>query len=320
MFLLSFGLLLVGYLIIDVLERFQTFAHYQAETAMVLQFYAARLPLLVSRVVPMALLLATALTVSELSAHKELIGMRACGVSVARALTPILLIAAILTPVYFAFNEYIVPHSTALANKIQHVKIKKRGGQDTPQPLMIWYRAGTHIYHATQIEHIRGEEQELSIYELGPNGLPLSRTDALAARHVGNGVWELVDAVRIEISEHGLRQTPAERFVQLGEAPNTNIQTKELGVSRLAHEIQNAEVSGYIAACMCLRLFCRRGRMLAYPKELRVRVVNANENGDGTIEEISALFGVGSTFVKKMLRWHRAGEDLAHCCQDLVGA
>ena len=51
--------------------------------------------------------------------------------------------------------------------------------------------------------------------------------------------------------------------------------------------------------------------MLAYPKELRIRVVNAIENGDGTIAEISALFGVGPTFIKKMLRWHRAGEDLA---------
>jgi transposase len=51
--------------------------------------------------------------------------------------------------------------------------------------------------------------------------------------------------------------------------------------------------------------------MFAYPKELRIRVVNAIENGDGTIAEISALFGVGPTFVKQMLRWHRAGEDLA---------
>jgi len=51
--------------------------------------------------------------------------------------------------------------------------------------------------------------------------------------------------------------------------------------------------------------------MLAYPKELRVRVVNAVENGEGTIAEISRLFGVGPTFVKKMLRLHRAGEDLA---------
>jgi transposase len=51
--------------------------------------------------------------------------------------------------------------------------------------------------------------------------------------------------------------------------------------------------------------------MLAYPKELRIRVVNAVENGDGTLAEISTLFGVGLTFVKKMLRLHRAGEDLA---------
>jgi transposase len=40
-------------------------------------------------------------------------------------------------------------------------------------------------------------------------------------------------------------------------------------------------------------------------------VVNAIEHGAGTIAEISALFGVGPTFVKKMLRLHRAGEDLA---------
>ena len=53
------------------------------------------------------------------------------------------------------------------------------------------------------------------------------------------------------------------------------------------------------------------GSMFAYPKELRIRVVNAIETGDGTIAEISALFGVGPTFIKKMLRWHRAGEDLA---------
>lgn len=51
--------------------------------------------------------------------------------------------------------------------------------------------------------------------------------------------------------------------------------------------------------------------MRAYPKELRVRVVNAVENGEGTIGEISQLFGVGPTFVKKMLRLHRAGADLA---------
>jgi transposase len=48
-----------------------------------------------------------------------------------------------------------------------------------------------------------------------------------------------------------------------------------------------------------------------YPKELRTRVVAAVEQGDMTIGEVAEIFSGGMTFVKKMLRRQRAGEDLA---------
>lgn len=51
--------------------------------------------------------------------------------------------------------------------------------------------------------------------------------------------------------------------------------------------------------------------MVPYPKELRTRVVAAVEQGDLTIGEVARVFSVGVTFVKKMLRLQRAGEDLA---------
>ena len=51
--------------------------------------------------------------------------------------------------------------------------------------------------------------------------------------------------------------------------------------------------------------------MRPYPKELRSRVVAAVEQGELTIADIAGVFSVGLTFVKKMLRLHRAGEDLA---------
>ena len=50
--------------------------------------------------------------------------------------------------------------------------------------------------------------------------------------------------------------------------------------------------------------------MRPYPKELRVRVVAAVEQGEYSLSEIASLFGVGITFVKKMMRLHRAGDDL----------
>jgi transposase len=51
--------------------------------------------------------------------------------------------------------------------------------------------------------------------------------------------------------------------------------------------------------------------MAPYPKELRIRVVVAVEQGKMTIGAVAAVFSVGMTFVKKMLRLQRAGEDLA---------
>ena len=50
--------------------------------------------------------------------------------------------------------------------------------------------------------------------------------------------------------------------------------------------------------------------MAPYPKELRVRVVAAVEAGSFSIPEIARIFQVGVTFIKKMLKLHRAGDSL----------
>ena len=50
--------------------------------------------------------------------------------------------------------------------------------------------------------------------------------------------------------------------------------------------------------------------MRAYSLDLRQKVVAAVERGDSTIEEVASSFGVGQTFVKKMLRQHRETGDL----------
>lgn len=50
--------------------------------------------------------------------------------------------------------------------------------------------------------------------------------------------------------------------------------------------------------------------MKAYSLDFRCVVINAYESGEGTIEAVAEQFGVGTAFVKKMLRRHRAGESL----------
>ena len=50
--------------------------------------------------------------------------------------------------------------------------------------------------------------------------------------------------------------------------------------------------------------------MAPYPTELRVRVVAAVEESGVSIPEAARIFQVSLTFIKKMLKLHRAGESL----------
>ncbi|MBW2714752.1 MAG: LptF/LptG family permease, partial [Deltaproteobacteria bacterium] len=87
--MISFAILLVAYLLIDIMERLAWFSRYHATGIEILHFYAVRVVLLASRVVPMSLLVATALTVSLLAVEGELIGMRSCGIPAPTALLPV---------------------------------------------------------------------------------------------------------------------------------------------------------------------------------------------------------------------------------------
>lgn len=51
--------------------------------------------------------------------------------------------------------------------------------------------------------------------------------------------------------------------------------------------------------------------MKAYSLDLRQKVLAAALRGDRTVAEVAASFGVGTTFVGKVLSLHRAGADLA---------
>ena len=51
--------------------------------------------------------------------------------------------------------------------------------------------------------------------------------------------------------------------------------------------------------------------MRAYSLDLRQKVLAAALRGDRTIREVASLFGVGTSFVNKLLDLHRRGQDIA---------
>jgi LPS export ABC transporter permease LptG len=244
--LLTFAVLVVAYLLIDIMERLDWFARYRASGIEIVRFYGARIPLLASRVVPMSLLVATALTVSLLAVEGELIGMRSSGIPAPRALLPVLVIALFVVPAYFALNNVVVPRTNALADELKQSEIKESYYAQLAEARKeaVWYRAGDQVLEAERFDPDRGVARKLAIYHIGGDGLPVSRVDAVSARHIGHGEWRLKEPRRIVLEDGVVREMSGPRYATLGEALPARVDTMHLSVAALGREIAEVEADG----------------------------------------------------------------------------
>jgi len=248
----AFGVLLTAYLLIDVMERLDWFARFQASGLEVARFYMARLPLLASRIVPMALLVGTALVVSLLAVEGELMGMRACGIPAPRALLPVLVFSVLVAPGYFLLRNVVVPRTNALADELKQTEIKadfyRRFAEQ--QKMDVWHRSGNRVLEAARFDPEYGDARNLTIYEIGEGGFPVSRSDARAARHIGRGIWRLSDSRRLEVRDSKVIEVPAHTYANLGEALPADVDTMHLSVGALSKEIMAVEEDGYDATAL----------------------------------------------------------------------
>lgn len=232
--LLCFAALLAAYFVIDLLDNLKWFTKYSSTPDEVLRFYVARLPLLAARVIPMALLVAAALTLSLLGVNGELVAMRACGVPTSRIVAPVLMACIVAAVVYHPLANDLVPRANARASQIKQTEIKDRGSVQ----VSLWSLSGDRLLEAERLDPMAGTATGVVLYELGPDGLPRFRTQARRALHVGDGNWSLVEPARFEIGASGIRQVPAETIAQLGEGSVVEVEGEHLAVADLRHEIR----------------------------------------------------------------------------------
>jgi len=240
--LLAFAALLAAYLLVDFFDNLQWFTKYHSTLDEVTRFYAARLPLLASRVFPVALLVASSLTVSLLAAGGELIALRACGISSLRIVGPILVLCGVLAAGYWVVADQVLPRTNSLAQHIKRTEIKDQGRLRGSA----WYRTGDKLYQAEQLDPLLGIARGVVMYQLDKEGMPLSRTDAPLARYIGGGVWRLIDPVRIDLGPV-LSVEPVKAFAELGEGLPAQLEPGNLSIEELRQEIREVEAGGYDA-------------------------------------------------------------------------
>jgi lipopolysaccharide export system permease protein len=159
----------------------------------ILHYISMRIPQLVARFLPYAVLLATLITFSGLSQNSEVISMKAAGLSAHQILAPMILSTLAIAGGHFLFNDMVVAPGTAKLKQWQAVKYGPIP-TDSGTKANVWVREGQDLINAGTVTGTGNATllSDVAVYLRANNGLR-QVIRAPSGRYV-NGAWQLQNA------------------------------------------------------------------------------------------------------------------------------
>ena len=194
MLCICLGAFIAIYQVVDFTEKIARFSRTGAHWYHIAWFFIAKTPEIISQAAPLAVLMATLLTLGTLSMNSELTAMRSCGVSLGRITAPILVIALIVSILSLFIGELVLPRSYAQRTYTQEVLIEKKSPSTYFRQHNIWHREEGAILRASLFDPGKQELKGITLWELKPGGTqPVTRTDAASGTLDDRG-WVFTDA------------------------------------------------------------------------------------------------------------------------------
>ncbi len=136
------------------------------------RYIGLRVPQLIARFMPFAVLLGTLITFTTLSQNSEVVAMKASGLSAHQILAPMFMTALLVAIFSFVFNDRVVAPATAELKRWQDVEyaaIPRESGVK----YNIWVREGQDLFHAKEVRGKGNATQlkDVSVYLRNRGGL-----------------------------------------------------------------------------------------------------------------------------------------------------
>jgi lipopolysaccharide export LptBFGC system permease protein LptF len=139
-----------------------------ATSAMMLRYFFFQTPQFVYYVIPMAVLVATLVTIGLMTKNSELVVMRACGISLYRTAAPLLLFAVVASAILFGLQERVMAYSNREADRLNRL-IRGYPPASFGALDRRWMIAQNgDIYHYEVFDANRNEFHQFAVYHLDP--------------------------------------------------------------------------------------------------------------------------------------------------------
>jgi lipopolysaccharide export system permease protein len=217
---------------------------------------------------PVATFLGVFATIGQAARNREVLAMKAGGISPFRALVPIFLISAIIALFALILNESVTVPFRAEVSAYRygtHGQLAIRGD-------LVWYHTGRFIYYTPSLESDHGVIRDFRILERGRDGRLQRFVYAATATQVSKREFTLHDAVIRRFDPNDPDAPPdVERAPEITltladrDLPELDHEAKALPLNALSAYVRAALNAGVNAAAACVALHARLTLPLLVP-------------------------------------------------------
>lgn len=239
------------FILVDVFEKINIFIDTKAPYPLVFLFYLYQIPFIIILTLPVAMLLASMATISQMSRHHEIVAMKAAGLSVYRIFAPLFILGLAISFAVMIIGETIVPYTNQKKGNLERIQIKKQSTQAPGFRYNLLYD-GTNgrQYFIKRYDITKGIMDSVSIFQVNQQNRILQRIDAIKGTWTGNN-WLLENAIIRRFQQDGTEisdSLPKYKLADVDENPASfakrELLPDEMGFIELRQYIDRLKRSG----------------------------------------------------------------------------
>jgi lipopolysaccharide export system permease protein len=265
MTLLCLGIFIFIYLLVDMMEKLNSFNEAGVSSNLILWYFFFTTPSIIKQMIPVAILMGTQLTFGFFSKNNQIIAFKSSGINMVRLSFPIILLSVVATLFILILGEVLVPYTNARAAYIWNYQVKKKEPKAVLLQEKIWYRGENAIYAFNKFDFREQTAEGAILYFFDSKLNLLGRLDAEKAVWK-NRSWIFANGLYQSFQSSGYSSQPFDqRVLSLPETPEDfRYQEKgseEMTYQELRNYIQKVQREGYDAT----RYIVEKHTRLAFP-------------------------------------------------------
>lgn len=188
------------YLLSDLSDRLEHFLDAGLGVRQILTYFAVKMPLIFAQIFPAVFLLAVVLQIGLMVRSREMMALRAGGISITWFLRFFVVYALVWSVGQLVFSQFVASYGEQEASRIWREEVRKRQ-LDKRVLKNLWFREGAYIVHAGEAQPTQSRVDDVTVYEFDRDSNRLSRIMTAKKGLVDEHGWGLLDVWEIEVGD-----------------------------------------------------------------------------------------------------------------------